>query len=50
MRSFIGLFFLVDFGGFFHFGKASAKNISDVHAFKPFFFRLCHGILRLFKS
>src|SRR6478672_3859829 len=64
MRSFLGLFFLIDFRGFFHFGKAGAKNTGDVHPFEPLFvyvsrrflamknsgrFHACFSLLFLFK-
>src|SRR6476661_3476612 len=50
MGRFLGLLFLIDLSGFFHFGSAASKNAGDVHPFKAFFICLCRGFLRLLKS
>ena len=49
MRSFLGLFFLIDFGGFFNFGKTSTKHTGDVHPFKPLFVCVSQRFLGFFK-
>ena len=49
MSGFLGLLFLIDLRGFFHLGKAGAKNTGDVHPFKPLFVCLSRRFLRFFK-
>src|SRR5579872_2001634 len=49
MSGFLGLLFLIYLRGFFHLGKAGAKNTGDVHPFKPLFVYVSCRFLRFLK-